>query len=322
MIKQKQWSDFFWDAWCLFSCVGIWPRFIEPRLLCTSKVFLPVDASSFCLKGLKIVQFSDLHWSSQFSQNQIKKLLKKIRTIQPDLICFTGDFLCHSELEDKNRLLSFLQSLEAPLGCFAILGNHDYDQPVCINAEGFFDIDTPPYSSKIRKGIQRFLFPTTPKGESTEKAKRIDMHLDLMHLLRQTKWTILHNETVLIPYKNSYINLCGLGDHALGRFTPEEAFKNYASSYPGIILSHNPDTIPLLQNYPGNLILSGHTHGGQINLPGIWQRLSELQYPEYKSGLKKVGDKLAYINRGIGHTMPFRWFAPPEITFFHYRETS
>lgn len=321
MSKKKEWGDFLWDTWCLLSGIGIWPRFIEPHLLCTSQIFLPIEASSSCLKALKIAHFSDLHWSSDFSEARLEKLLKKIKKMQPDLICFTGDFLCYSKLEDENRLFSFLQRLEAPLGCFAILGNHDYDQPVHVNRQGIFDIKTPSYTSKIEQGVDRFLFPVLPIGETTEEVKQIQMHEGLMQLMKKTQWTVLHNQTVLIPYNKSYINICGLGDYALGQFKPEKAFNNYQASYPGIILSHNPDTIPLLENYPGNLILSGHTHGGQVNIPGIWQRLSELRYPEYKSGLKKIGSKFAYINRGIGHTMPFRWFAPPELTLLQYLES-
>ena len=94
---------------------------------------------------------------------------------------------------------------------------------------------------------------------------------------------------------------------------PDEAFKNYNPDYPGIILTHNPDTAPV-KGLSRRFIFSGHTHGGQVNLPYMWRRFTVLENMRFKKGLFKEHGKWIYVNRGIGSAIiPFRWFSPPEI---------
>ena len=127
---------------------------------------------------------------------------------------------------------------------------------------------------------------------------------------------LLENATVTLPVG---LNLTGLGDLALGRCHPETAFVGYQTQFPGIVLSHNPDTFPFLLSYPGEWILSGHTHGEQIHIPWpnwarkITQKLARLENSAYTRGLFGVGNKKLYVNRGLGCHKPFRLFSPPEI---------
>jgi predicted MPP superfamily phosphohydrolase len=311
-----------WNLWCLGSVIGIWPRFIEPYCLTTRRLSLPIPQLPSRLEGLKILQFSDLHLNHQLPNFFLKKIAKRIGQLSPDLIVFTGDFLCCSRPPDEKRLCDFLCALSAPLGCYAVLGNHDYSHFVSINDQGEYDCierDGPP----IIKGFQRLFSPLTAlKKKTTERAYRLDFQEDLIRALRKTPFRLLHNETVQVPVGDTSLNLCGLGEYQLAHFRPEEAFRSYDRNYPGIILSHNPDTFPLLENYPGELILSGHTHGGQIYLPGIWKRLTQMENLQYRSGLFQFANKYGYVNRGIGATLKFRWFAPPELTLIELRGCS
>ena len=95
-------SQRLWDLWCIGSVVGIWPRFIEPNLIKTNTLNLTIPSLPEELIGFKIVQFSDLHFHSKMPDFFLNKIIKKIRKINPDLIVFTGDFLCRSVLEDKD----------------------------------------------------------------------------------------------------------------------------------------------------------------------------------------------------------------------------
>lgn len=301
-----------WEAWCIVSGIGIWPRYIEPRLLGVSRFVLPIPELPSALIGLKIAHFSDLHWNHSFSSTLQRKLIRKANALQPDLILFTGDFLCRSALEKKEGLKKTLTSLKAKIGCFAVLGNHDYARFVTVNAQGDYDIAPP--SSNIVQGFKRLFHPVPLTGHVTTQAREVGWHAELMTLLKQTPFQLLNNTTQLVSHHGHGINICGLEEYSLGRFHPEIAFKDYDLRYPGIILTHNPDTLKRLKDYPGNLILSGHTHGGQINLSGLWKRFTRIEHLEFKHGLKRVGEKWAYINRGISSTMKFRWFAPPELT--------
>jgi hypothetical protein len=76
-----------------------------------------------------------------------------------------------------------------------------------------------------------------------------------------------------------------------------------------------------MTSYPNSLVLCGHTHGGQVNLPWMWKKFTLMENIQYKQGLHALGNgRLAYISRGVGSVLTFRWFAPPEIVCITLRE--
>ncbi len=304
--------DSLWDLWCIASGIGLWPRFLEPSLLPVSKKTIPINSLPDDLCGIKILQFSDLHYNPSTSNYFLKKIQRKAAELNPDIIVFTGDFICHSKLCDPADLKNFLKGFHAPYGCYAVLGNHDYSQPVSINSLGEYDIvaDT---GSKITQGFARLFKPVKLAKRTTSEAMAIPAHEELLELLGNTPFTLLDNANLCIPIGKSALNICGLGEYSLGKTSPDIAFKDFDNRYPGIILLHNPDGLPLLESYPGSIVLSGHTHGGQVNIPWMWRKFTLLENPEFKSGLLHSHGKWIYINRGVGAIMPFRWFAPPEL---------
>jgi len=306
-------THFLWDLWCTVSIVGIWPRFIEPNLISTTTLDFPLSNLKSNLP-LKIVQFSDLHFNSELSERFLNKLTDKILKESADIIVFTGDFLCFSKLDEQIRLKKFLNTLHAPFGCFAILGNHDYENFISINENGEYDlIDNLNSSSTLARGFKKLFSKIILKGTSTERAKNSNVHEGLIELLKETPFTILHNETKLIDIKGTKLNICGLGEYSLKKCLPEIAFESYETDYPGVILSHNPDSLSLLKNYPGEIILSGHTHGGQVNLPWLRNKFMALENLKLVRGLVRQYNKNIYINKGVGSVMKFRWFSMPEI---------
>lgn len=314
-FKHKKWSEWLWDCWCVGSLIGIWPRFIEPSLLSVKRLSLSIDKLSTDLQGLKILQFSDLHWHANFSNFFIRRLLSKINALQPDIIVFTGDFLCRAHLEDSHRLKNLLNNLHAPFGCFAILGNHDYSQFITVNQNGDYDVEPISKETLIRKGFSRLFGPSIRlSARTTKAAKAVVPHPALISLLNETSFRLLHNETVQIGVNGSYLNVCGLGEYAAGKLDIDKAFTAYDASFPGIVLAHNPDSVPHLDQAPGDIILSGHTHGGQVNLPWMRHKFTRMENPKFKSGLKQRKNKWIYINRGIGSVINFRWFALPELS--------
>lgn len=310
----KHWTEWAWDVWCIISGIGIWPRYIEPRLLEINRLALPIPELPTELIGMKILHFSDLHWDGQFSPYLRRKLIRKVNALKPDLILFTGDFICCSKLENPEGLRETLESLKAKIGYFAILGNHDYARFITVNAQGDYDVEAPSSASGITKGFKRLFQPIALTKQVTLEAQQVEQHADLMALLKETPFQVLSNATQRVAYKRSWINICGLEEYSSGKFNPDVAFQDYDARYPGLILSHNPDTVEILRNYPGNVILSGHTHGGQVNLPILWKRFTRIEHLQFKCGLKAVGKKWVYINRGISSVMKFRWFAKPEAT--------
>lgn len=313
LSHKKKSSPLLWDLFCVSSLVGIWPRFIEPNLIYTTPLTLKIPHLPQALSGLKILQISDVHFNQHTSDKFLKKLIRKCHELNPDLIVLTGDFICYSHLEDAERLKRFLQEFHAPYGCYAILGNHDYASFVSINHQGDYDVIEPPTSSSLSRAFSRLVESTTLTKKVTERAKNTSFHNELIDLLKQTPFQLLHNETLVLSIKNSKLNLCGLGEHCLNKVDPEKAFQDYDQEFPGIILLHNPDGVPSIKDYPGQIILSGHTHGGQVNLPWMWKKFTLLENMQFKKGLVKYKDKWMYVNRGLGSVLPFRWFSPPEI---------
>lgn len=317
-LKTHSISHRLWDIFCFTSIVGIWPRFIEPKLIGTTSLNLPIHNLPSALNGFKILQFSDLHLNPEMSDHFLEKLIKKIDFLQPDLIVFTGDFLCYSRMIDPARLGALLKRFHAPYGCFAVLGNHDYDECVSINAKGEYDI-IQPVSSSLGRAFSRLNETVHLTKTITERAKHVPMNKELLDLLEKTPFKLLHNASVTIhvnletAVQDAKLNLTGLGEFMLGKFDAEAAFKNFDKNYPGIVLLHNPDGMPHLKNYPGDVVLCGHTHGGQVNLPWMWKKFTLLENMQFKKGLKKINGKWMYINRGIGSVLPFRWFSRPEI---------
>lgn len=133
--------------------------------------------------------------------------------------------------------------------------------------------------------------------------------------------------------------LVGLADFWSGEFRPTAVFANLDDDTPRIVLSHNPDTAAILKQWRVDLQLSGHTHGGQIAIPGrgslplLIQPLRDIlpkplhrfvpylnkcsgvvRHWEWGQGFHHVGSNQLYVNRGLGSYFPGRIFCPPEVT--------
>jgi uncharacterized protein len=106
----------------------------------------------------------------------------------------------------------------------------------------------------------------------------------------------------------------GAGDHMEDRFGCNRVLKAARPEDCRLVLAHNPDTADLPRQGRVDLMLSGHTHGGQIRIPGFKPPVLPLANKAYDQGLKTVGDMSLFISRGIGCVaVPVRFGSPPEI---------
>ena len=184
---------------------------------------------------------------------------------------------------------------------------------VSVNAQGHYDVVEQSTSSFIEKGFRRLMQQIHLSGTVTPRAKQVDFHDELVTLLAKTPFQLLDNDTITIPVKDTFLNISGLGEYMLGKADPQQAFQKYRSGSPGIVLAHNPDAIPGLQGYPGDIVLCGHTHGAEIHLPWLWRKFTLIENPQFKRGLKKWMDRWVYTTRGIGGSDAFRLFSNPGI---------
>ncbi len=134
----------------------------------------------------------------------------------------------------------------------------------------------------------------------------------------------LTNTGVALDRNGQRLGLAGVADLWTGQPDPEQALASVPPGVPVILLSHNPDVVEQVRDPRVALMLSGHTHGGQVNLPLLGTPVVPSRHgSKYAAGLVRVGPTQLYINRGIGMAvLPFRLRCRPEITLLTLHRAS
>ena len=159
----------------------------------------------------------------------------------------------------------------------------------------------------------------------------------IIQALGAVKIKVLFNE-IVYPL-GGQLAIVGLPDFWSRAFQPKHILAQINPAIPRIVLSHNPDSAKVLQQYRVDLQLSGHTHGGQVVIPGygaapillekikkstpkflrqyipyLKECSSVVKYWQWSQGWHQVGKNQLYVNRGLGTYAPGRLFCPPEVT--------
>jgi len=144
----------------------------------------------------------------------------------------------------------------------------------------------------------------------------------LKNILRKSGIQILDNENVKLRREEQYIWLLGVDDPHTNHHDLSKTLQGIDNSSTRILLSHSPEIIDDLKTGDADLILAGHTHGGQIKIPGICPFWVPTKYHgKYQRGLFKVKGAYLYVNRGIGTAhFPVRFNSKPEITLFTLKD--
>ena len=242
--------------------------------------------------GYKIVHISDLHLSS-FSDSPafLQRIIDTINAQQPDLICFTGDFVGFG-VEEAAPFTEMLRQLHAKDGIASVLGNHDF----ALYHHGLSD------------------------AQKEEKVEQLTAYQ------RDTLgWKLLRNQSFVITRGSDALQIIGVDNTSCqgqGFQTVYRADLPKAMLLPDSLLASSPFKI-LLSHDPSHwraevvphtdipLTLSGHTHAGQIRIFGY--PLSSLMFKDSEGWYEMDGQSL-YINTGIGCTLPVRIGVPAEIT--------
>jgi predicted MPP superfamily phosphohydrolase len=238
-----------------------------------------------------VVHISDIHCGSFTDKEAVVRGVEMVMAQKPDLILFTGD-LVNNIADEMDDYMDVFNRLNAPLGVYSTLGNHDYGD--------YSHWDT-----------------EEEKVANLEKLKSIHGTLG---------WRLLMNEHVALERDGERIALIGVENWSSKARFPKHG--NLEKAHAGtkdfpfkILMSHDPShwDAQVRKFYPDiDLMLAGHTHGMQfgIEIPGI--RWSPVQYV-YKqwAGLYERGRQKLYVNRGFGFIgYPGRVGILPEITVF------
>lgn len=146
---------------------------------------------------------------------------------------------------------------------------------------------------------------------------------ELIALQEKAGFTLLRNEHILLERNGRGIAVVGLDDLLLGNPNLNRALKGIPERMYTLLLMHEPDYADIAAEYPFDLQLSGHSHGGQIRLPWMGAVITPPGSKKYISGLYKIGNPgmPLYVNRGIGTTrLPLRFLCKPELTILTLRQ--
>ena len=255
------------------------------------KIKVLIDGLPDTFKGLRIVQISDAHLGSFVGEPQaVLDALQTVNDLKPDLILFTGD-LVNSKASEAESWIDAFSKLEAPMGKYSIMGNHDYAE-----------------------------YGDFAPGESEASVKR------LQEIHEEMGFRLLLDEHVHLKRAEDRLVLAGVENWSKRAFGKrgdiEKALVNSDSdSLTTILMSHDPthfEELVMGGKAPVDLTVSGHTHGMQMGIKidflGINYSPASLLYKRW-GGLYKEGNQFLHVNRGFG-VLAFRGRVgmPPEIT--------
>ena len=281
------------------------------------RIELPISGLPHELEGLRIAQLSDIHIGSYVAAADVRRAVSMANELEPDLSVVTGDFITGPN-DPLEACISELARLRAPLGVWGCNGNHEiYADAQHVAAELFSEHG--------------------------------------MKLLRQ--------ENAEISWRGAKFNLIGV-DYQVARSPRGRRLVMLAHTdllvrrdMPNILLSHNPNSFPRAAELGIELMLTGHTHGGQVRVEILDHRISPAQFlTPYTAGLFKrplgsgsalddqqawsaarphlaaavsaaassatssVPAALVYVNSGLGTIgAPVRLGVPPEISLLVLR---
>ncbi len=216
--------------------------------------------------GLTLIHFSDLHFRGSVTQRYFEEVFREAQRLEGDIVCFTGDLMDHPRCVEW--IAPTFGSLAAPLGCYFVLGNHDW-----------------------------YLTATTAAMRAQVTA---------------AGWTELAGQTHHLERGGESLILAGTERPWMG---VAPVFDAHPPDVPRIVLSHGPDQVMWGSQTQVDLMLAGHTHGGQIRLPVLGPVYSPSRYScRFASGDFRIGPTTLIVSRGVSGREPLRYNCRPELS--------
>jgi hypothetical protein len=234
-------------------------------------------------RGMRIVQISDIHYLEWTESSFLRHVVDQVNALNPDLVVLTGDFVTYGPVRWPSEEAHKRYALRHLPECVSILG-----------------------------GIRCPLRYATLGNHDMMVGGRY-VYGDLV----SQGLPILRNSAVPLERSGQRLWLVGLGsacakDVDLDRAIPDSAVRDKEAM---IVLAHEPDILPEIAKHGPDLMLAGHTHGGQICIPFLPPAFLPAYGKQYVQGWFRSGPTQLYVNRGIGTIgVPFRLNCSPEIT--------
>lgn len=238
-----------------------WVQVTRPRIRIPG---LPAD-----FEGLRVCQITDVHHGPFFDLERVHAAVALALEQSPDIFVLTGD-LSHKRERYVPPVWDAMAPLQAPLGVWGVMGNHDWWHGIKASREG-----------ARHAGIE-----------------------------------MVDNSAVPLERNGERLWLAGVGDLWGDEQDLPGALHDVPDDEPVVLLTHNPDFADEMHDPRVKLMLAGHTHGGQINLP-LFGPPALPSRREYTAGLVQTDTSQIYISRGIGMSaVPVRFNCRPELPVF------
>ncbi|MDA8187186.1 MAG: metallophosphoesterase [Dehalococcoidales bacterium] len=281
-----------WLAMTVLSLIAAccYAFFVEPRRLTFRTVTIEFDDYRLPVEKLVILHLTDLH----FQRNESYKvsMFQRIAALTPDVAVITGDLI---ERDDGIQLcVEQISRLQAQLGIYCVLGNHDHFR----SGGNFFE--------DIIYAAMNVIY--------VDRKLRNDVSA-LVRQLEDVGARVLRNGNTRLPVGAGEVWLIGVDDPVCQNDdlrkgmvgVPDGAFK--------ILLSHSPELMDDAAAAGIDVVLAGHTHGGQIRVPFFGALRTRTRKPvDAASGLSRRGATWLHISPGLGGSVPLRFLCPPQAT--------
>lgn len=256
---------------------GGYASLIAPSRLKLREYEVSVPQLPVELDGLRLAHVSDTHYGPFTELTAILDMVREVNALEPDLVALTGDYVHFTPASVERGILA-LGNFTSRFGAVAVLGNHEH-------------------------------------WEGADACRRVFARISTL-LLDNTRLFLSRDGFSRTPPASPSVCLAGLGDLWEGVVSFDAALGDVPQDVPRILLSHNPDAAEMTP--PGlrvDLMLSGHTHGGQVYVPGLGAPCSGSRYGDkYLGGLCQGPSFPVIVSRGVGMAfLPVRVGVPPEI---------
>ena len=250
---------------------------VEPRDLQPRRVNVLLKRLPEAFDGFRIAQISDIHFGPYMGQAGVERAVRLAQSFQPDLVALTGDFVSHPWKQGNGR--SGAMFIEP---CADVLAQLKDTRMIAVlgNHDHF-------------------------NGANIVEAG-----------LKERGIAVPRNASLPLERGKDRIWIAGVDDVWVRTADLGRTLRGIPTTEATILLAHEPDFADHAACFPVDLQLSGHSHGGQVRLPGIGALVLPEMAHKYPIGLNRVGALQVYTNVGLGViNPPVRFLCPPEVTF-------
>ncbi|MBN1211508.1 MAG: metallophosphoesterase [candidate division Zixibacteria bacterium] len=229
-------------------------------------------------EGLRLLHLTDLHLRQYVTLNDLEQVLSDAESFEPDLLLVTGDVA--DDLDLLPEALAMMSAFNAPFGCYACLGNHEYFR-------GLY---------RVRKIFGRSRVPL---------------------LVNRTVSLSVRGTELRLGGIDDPVTIRGVNKDFFRRSIDETFSDNEPSAF-SLLMSHRPEALEYASEKGLDLVLAGHTHGSQVGLLG--RSAFENLWPDrYLWGHYQREKTHLYTSSGVGHWFPFRLGCPTEAPVIELR---